>query len=62
MATAPPNGSEFCCRTGPLTNHRRYPTSPAACPDGSNSLLDGLAAGVTRTGEALRSDPSQRCG
>ena len=36
----PPNGSEFCCRSDALTNHKRYPTYRPASADSSNSLLD----------------------
>jgi hypothetical protein len=39
-AKARPNGSEFCCRTGPLTNHRRYRTNRSASADSSNSMLE----------------------
>ena len=38
-AVAAPNGSEFCCRTRLVANHRRYPTYRTASADSSNSLL-----------------------
>lgn len=39
-ADVPPNGLEFCCRTGRLTNHSRYRTCHTASADSSNSLLE----------------------
>jgi len=40
MIVAPHNVSEFCCRTRPCTNPRRYQTYLAAYADSSNSLLE----------------------
>ena len=59
------NGSEFCCRTRPLTNHMRHPTVPAVHRDSSNSLLESATVSRSYSADSTVSGssfPARRAG